>query len=159
MFAIRDSFDFGGCACSVGRARRLIAPAASARRQSTLTLTRKCALTRRSGPCIFSSFRTLPRTRNLQHYCYPLLANSFTHRQSISLVFPVGSLLFLRSSAQERKSTPLVSCACALFWRNGGSRKHFGPFRSRRSAVSTQVRTQGGFAVTPGGLRMHGRLC
>jgi hypothetical protein len=57
-------------------------------------------------------------------YCYPAATRATRSRQQAWLprnfAFPVTSALLVRSFAQERKSTPLLSCACARFCRYGG---------------------------------------
>jgi hypothetical protein len=98
-----------GCAC------RRMAFAAYARSQSTFALIRKCALPSQRGPFIPSSFRTLLRAPIRQPMPYQWLAHSLMQSQNITLAVPVSYALFVRSCAAGRKSTPLLSCACALF--------------------------------------------
>lgn len=71
-------------------------------------------------PFIFNRLRTLLPEQKLQPAHFQLLTHSLMHAKNVTAAFPITSTLFLRSFAPERKSTPLVSCACALFWRNGG---------------------------------------
>src|SRR5271154_167732 len=52
-------------------------------------------------------------SRQLQHS--QLVTNSSTQEKKLTPAFPATSPLFVRSFAQERKSSPLLSCACARF--------------------------------------------
>ena len=52
-------------------------------------------------------------SRQLQHS--QSVTNSITQEKNLTPTFPTTSPLFLRSFAQERKSSPLLSCACARF--------------------------------------------
>ena len=73
------------------------------------------------APCLlavasaFSSLRTLFSAPKLQPSPFHAFRDSWTHRKNITIAFPVTSALFVRSFARERKSTPLLSWACALF--------------------------------------------
>src|SRR5579862_2097474 len=97
--------------------------------------------TRRNALFIFSTLRTLFSAPNPQASHLHRVAHSFTSAKNITLAFPFTSALFLHSFAQERKSTPLLSCACARFCRNGGwGRKP--TLRERKSPV------RGAFAVS-----------
>jgi len=87
---------------------------AAARFLSTLLQTRKFA------PSVLNSLRTLLRARNLQPPHIHALAHSFAHRENLILAFPITSALLARSSAPERKATPLLSGPCALFRKNMG---------------------------------------
>jgi hypothetical protein len=86
--------------------------------------------TQKFGPFIFSNLRILFPARNLQPSLFHALAHSFAHDRKLTHASPVTSTLFLRSLAQERKSTPLLSTACARFCRNGG----WGVNKERKSA-------------------------
>lgn len=76
--------------------------------------------TLRIGPSVFNNLRTLFSARNLQPSRSQALAHSSAQGKKVTLAFPITSTLFLRSFAQERKSTPLFSAACTRFCRNGG---------------------------------------
>src|SRR5579862_8325642 len=76
--------------------------------------------TRKNAPFIFSSLRTLFPTPNPQTSHLHPLADSFKYSKDVTPAFPVTSALFPRSFAQERKSTPLLSSACARFCRYVG---------------------------------------
>src|SRR5579862_2717007 len=69
------------------------------------------------GPSLFDEYLQHSQKRPL-HFQH--LAHSFTSAKNITLAFPFTSALFLHSFAQERKSTPLLSCACALFQKSTG---------------------------------------
>src|SRR5579862_4553294 len=64
-----------------------------------------------------SRSRTLLPAQNFQRPYFHPLPDSLPQEQNITPVFPITPALSLRSFAQERKSTPLVSCACARFCR------------------------------------------
>jgi hypothetical protein len=64
-----------------------------------------------------SRSRTLLPAQNFQRPYFHPLPDSLQQEQNITPVFPITPALSLRSFAQERKSTPLVSCACARFCR------------------------------------------
>src|SRR5580698_8277872 len=66
-------------------------------------------------PFVFNRLRTLCSSQILQLAYFQSPTHSLPHAQNITTAFTVTSTLFVRSLAQERKSTPLVSCACALF--------------------------------------------
>ena len=67
-----------------------------------------------------SSLHTPLPAQNFQPTHFQSLPHSLTQARNITPAFPSASGLFLRSSAQERKSTPLFSCACARFFRYRG---------------------------------------
>ena len=71
-------------------------------------------------PLVLSTLRTLFLAPERQPSPFHAFRNSLTHRKNITIAFPVTSALFVRSFAQERKSTPFLSCACALFCRYVG---------------------------------------
>src|SRR5579862_4699327 len=71
-------------------------------------------------PFVFSDLRTLPPAQKFQRPYFHSLPHSLQQEQKLTNVFSVTSEQFLRSSAQERKSTPLFSCACALFGKATG---------------------------------------
>jgi hypothetical protein len=79
-------------------------------------------------PCAFNNLRTLFATRKLQPSSFQEFRDSFTHRKNITPALPVTSALFLRSSTQERKSTPLFSYIPALFCEKGGVGEKLRPF-------------------------------
>jgi len=66
-------------------------------------------------PCVFSRLRTLFSAQVLQAPYFHLLPHSLPQERKVTPAFPARSRLFLRSSAQERKLTPLLSGACARF--------------------------------------------
>src|ERR1700733_11231790 len=74
--------------------------------------------THENAPFIFSDLRTLFRPRNPQTQHLHSLAHSLTHSKNVTPAFPSTSALFLRSCASVQCSTPLLSCACALFVKN-----------------------------------------
>ncbi len=75
-------------------------------------------------PFVLSSLRTFfPAVPPQTSRCHPL-AHSLTHRKNITPAFPFTSALLFRSFAQERKLTPLFSCACARFCRKWGYREN-----------------------------------
>jgi hypothetical protein len=76
---------------------------------------RKDARERRTGPFVSSSLRTLFLGRNLQPVPFQALPNSLARNKNVTIAFSVGSALFARSFAKERKSTPLFSSISALF--------------------------------------------
>ena len=51
----------------------------------------------------------------------------FAARRKLTPAFPITPGLFLRPFTQERKSSPVFSCACARFCRNGGIPQKFVP--------------------------------
>ena len=75
---------------------------------------------RQNQPFVSSSLRALFLAENLQPSSFHALPHSFARRKNVTPTFQVTSPLLPRSLAQERKSTPLLSCACARFCRNGG---------------------------------------
>jgi hypothetical protein len=68
----------------------------------------------------FNSLRTLFPAPKLQPSSFHGFPYSLTDGKNITHAFPVTSALFVRSSAQERKSTPLFSCIPARFCRYVG---------------------------------------
>jgi hypothetical protein len=68
---------------------------------------------RKNAPFIFSTLRTLFLARKPQTSRLHPVAHSFASAKNITPAFPFTSALFLCSFAQERKSTPLLSFACA----------------------------------------------
>jgi hypothetical protein len=73
---------------------------------------------------LFSSKRALSGPPSLRQPLYSQsVPHSSTTAQILTLTFPVTSTPFVRSFAKERKSTPLFSCACALFCANVGVRQ------------------------------------
>jgi hypothetical protein len=87
-----------------------------------------------------SSLRTLLPAQNFQPTQFQSLPHSLQQEKNTTPAFPVTSELFLRSFAQERKSTPLFSCACAQFRRYvGGS--------ERNSEIQAKVTTRRGVAI------------
>ena len=70
--------------------------------------------------CVLSSLRNLFLAQKLQPSHSQELAHSFTHATNLTPAFPCTSPLFVRSFASVRKSTPLLSCAYALFCKNMG---------------------------------------
>ena len=86
---------------------------------------------RQNQPFVSSSLRALFLAENLQPSSFHALPHSFARRKNVTPTFQVTSPLLPRSLAQERKSTPLLSCACALFREKGGGVPV--PFPKRRS--------------------------
>jgi hypothetical protein len=82
------------------------------------------SLLRRSEPLaktsVFNKLRTLLPAQKLQPAYFQSPTQSLTHTKNITAAFPVTSALFIRSFAQERKSTPLFSSAYARFCRKWG---------------------------------------
>jgi hypothetical protein len=74
-------------------------------------------------PSVFNRLPTLLPEQKFQHLYFHSLPHSLQYDQNVTPVFPTRSALFLRSCAQERKSTPLFSCACARFCRHVGVAK------------------------------------
>jgi hypothetical protein len=69
---------------------------------------------------LFSVLRALLPAPKRQAPCFHLLPHSFKLLQNVTPIFPITSTLFVRSFAQERRSTPLFSCIPALFRENVG---------------------------------------
>ena len=142
-----------GCTCSPRRSRyHLPHEGVCPRRSSSAAATARSlpisGHTQKFGPFIFSNLRTLFPARNPQPSRFHALAHSLTQDKNLTLAFPVTSKLFLRSLAQERKSTPLLSRACARFCRNGGSGQmpgektaHAGAVRVLSTALNAGVRS------------------
>jgi hypothetical protein len=78
------------------------------------------ALDRRNAPFVFNALRTLFLAPTLQPSSFQEVPHSLKQCQSVTGAFSFACALLLRSWAQERKLTPLPSCACARFRRNGG---------------------------------------
>src|SRR5579862_3086867 len=89
------------------------------------------------------------------------LAHSFTHAENLTPAFPTISALSLRSSAGVRKSSPVFSCAPALFvksTREGvGAKAHTPRFPAYagafepKSASERKSPVRGAFAVSKSG--------
>ena len=105
----------------------LFASATPNRVPPSLTHTHQNAHERKTAPFVSSSLRTLFPAPNLQPSSFHALAHSFAHRKNITLSFPVTSAPFVRSLARVQHSTPLFSCACALFREKWGCHEKFGP--------------------------------
>ncbi len=135
MFATRDRPPCGAAASS--RPATLAAPAriSSNLRQesqirpcllavaSPLSVASLLAVARHPAvSSVFNRLRTLWPTRNLQPTYFQSPTHSLQRERKLTHLFTITSPLFVRSSAQERKSTPLVSCACALFRTPPGGR-------------------------------------
>src|SRR5580704_3554432 len=73
-----------------------------------------------NAPRVFSSLRTLFHAPRPEPPRIQSVTNPSLHIKSTTLAFPVTSELLARVSAPERKSTPLFSIACALFYKNTG---------------------------------------
>jgi hypothetical protein len=84
------------------------------------------AVERRNAPFVFNALRTLFLVPKLQPSSFQEVPHSLKQSQSVTGAFSFTSALLLRSWAQERKLTPLPSCACARFHRNGGYPAKFG---------------------------------
>jgi hypothetical protein len=114
------------------------------------TLVAKASPPRRSKPfakaSVSSRLRTLLPPQKFQRPYFHSLPHSLQHAQNITPVFPARSALFLRSCAQERKSTPLFSCACARFRRYAGVAEPVlccARLTTRRRAGSSRLATSG----------------
>ena len=66
-------------------------------------------------PFIFNRLRTLLRAQKLQIPHFHSLPHSLQQEQSVTRAFPITPALFVPSWASVGVSTPLLSCACALF--------------------------------------------
>jgi hypothetical protein len=75
---------------------------------------------REHRPCTFSSLRTPLPAQKRQPSCFQKHAHSSICCRNLTPAFPCTSTLFVLPFAKERKSTPLLSCACARFCGNGG---------------------------------------
>jgi len=64
---------------------------------------------------VFSRLRTLFPAAKVQHPCFHPLPHSCHRGRNVTPVFPITPALFARSWASGQVSTPLLSCACALF--------------------------------------------
>src|SRR5579862_2018996 len=114
-----------GCTCSPPKSRRDlphegVRPRRSAVAAAAVPFLPISCHTPKIAPFVLNNLPTLFPARNPQPSRFHALAHSFTREKKPTLVFPVTSKLFVRSLAQERKSTPLLSNACARFCRNGG---------------------------------------
>ena len=69
-------------------------------------------------PFIFNRLRTLLRAQKLQIPHFHSLPHSLQQEQSVTRAFPITPALFVRSWGSVQVSTPLLSCACALFVKN-----------------------------------------
>jgi len=95
----------------------------------------------KNPPFVLNTLRTLFPARKLQPSHSHKLAQSFIHNKNVTTAFTITSPLFLRSFVQERKSTPLLSGACALFREKWGCGRKPGP-REPKSPM------RGAFAVS-----------
>jgi hypothetical protein len=107
---------------AIRRAARISPPANGMRMR---TLVSRSSLEPRNVPCVFSGLRTLFPFRELQIAFFQQAPNSLTQLQNITIAFSITSAPLVRSFAQERKLTPLPSCACARFCGNGGGAAKF----------------------------------
>jgi hypothetical protein len=80
---------------------------------------------RKNEPFIFSTLRTIFLPETLQPILFQQVPRSLKRLANVTTAFPITSGLFVRSFAQKRKLTPLPSCVCALFRRNGGGGAKF----------------------------------
>jgi hypothetical protein len=118
--------------------------------------------TRKNAPFIFSSLRALfPAPQPQTPPLHPL-AHSFTHNKNLTLVFPFTSALFLRSFAEERKLTSLLSCACARFgeyrgWQRNPSETHQ-PKHAPSEPQSAADRKPLAYASWPRGVEPQARM-
>jgi hypothetical protein len=71
---------------------------------------------------VFNRLRTLLAARKLQHLYFHASPHSLKNGQNITPAFPITPALSPRSCAQEKESTPLFSCAHALFGKTTGGR-------------------------------------
>jgi hypothetical protein len=103
-------------------------PPRRARLSSTLPPTQAphSSQERENAPFVFSELRTLSFPRKPQPAFSQQVPHSLPHSANLTAAFPITSALFVRSWAQERKLTPLLSIACARFRRNGGYPAKFG---------------------------------
>lgn len=92
-------------------------------------------------PCVFNRLRTLLPAQKLQHPYFHSVPHSLKLTANITPAFPATSPLFIRSLAQERKSTPLFSCACALFREKWGCHEKFGSFIDCQSSGLSTIFT------------------
>jgi hypothetical protein len=97
-----------------------------AKRRSLLSHAPFSALERRNATFVFNVLRTLFLTSKLQPSSYQEVPHCLKYSENVTGAFSFTSALLLRSWAQERKLTPLPSCACARFRRNGGYPAKFG---------------------------------
>jgi hypothetical protein len=113
MFAAKDRLQHNAAASS--RPVTLAAPARisdNLRRES------------QNRPFLFNRLRTLWPPQNPLAAYFQSPAPSLAHKQNITTAFPTTSALFVLSFAQERKSTPLLSSACAQFCGKWGYREN-----------------------------------
>ena len=89
--------------------------------------------TRKTGPSILNNSRPLFPASNPQPSHFQAPAHSFAHHKKLTLAFPISSPLFARSLTNVQHSTPLLSCAPALFVKN--TREGVGGHRLRVRAV------------------------
>ena len=85
---------------------------------------------------VSSGLRTLLSAQKFQPPYFQRLPHSLKVARSRTQAFPIASALFVRSFAQERKSTPLVSSTCALFCGNVGVGRTVICYVLRRSRTS-----------------------
>ncbi len=76
---------------------------------------------------VFSRLRTLFPAHGFQFLYCQSLPHSLQQERKLTPAFPITPGLFLRPFTQERKSSPVFSCACARFCRNGRYHKKFVP--------------------------------
>src|SRR5579862_2055987 len=126
MFAAKDRTPQDAAACS--RPITLAAPAPISSKPRHESQTRSFVSNR---------LRTPWPAQKPQPAYFQSPAHPFTHKQNITAAFPTTSPLFVRSFAQERKSTPLVSCACARFCRKWGCSENLGPHLDCQSEEHT----------------------
>jgi hypothetical protein len=70
------------------------------------------------APCFQQVAHSFPHTKDRNHRLFNAFGTLWHKSKMLSHFVSVISTLFVRSFAQERKSTPLFSIACALFGEN-----------------------------------------
>ena len=74
--------------------------------------------TRKTAPSILNTVRTLSPASNPQPFRFHTPAHRFTSHERVTRAFSITSALLARSFANVQVSTPLFSCAHALFVKN-----------------------------------------
>jgi hypothetical protein len=122
MFAVRDRPP-GSCA-NHAALRRYFRSVTLTARHANAVATCPTALSlraeRRNTLFAFSTLPTLFLAQKLQPSLFQQVPHFLNSGENATAVFTATSALFARPSARERKSTPLLSFACALFRENIG---------------------------------------
>ena len=117
MFAVQDRFWR-----KVERLYRCTASSIPFRTFGIFAETRECR------PFAFSALRTILPAEKRQPSYFQRFPHSSIRVESLTPAFPLTSTALVRPLTKERKSTPVFSVACGLFWRNGGSFSEFAKY-------------------------------